>query len=74
VTELRLFWMFFKVSLVAFGGVFGVLPELQRGIAENGWMTPAQFVQAYAVSQFVPGPNMAMTAVVGYAVDGVPGA
>lgn len=74
MTELQLFWTFFRVSLVAFGGVFGALPELQRGIVERGWMTSEQFVQSYAVGQFVPGPNMAMCALIGYQVDGIPGA
>jgi len=75
MTALEIFWIFFHVSLVAFGGIFGLLPELQRIIVtQHGWMTGEQFVQAYAVGQLVPGPNMAMTSLIGYRVDGIPGA
>jgi len=75
MTSLRIFWLFFHISLVAFGGLFGLLPELQRIIVEeNHWMTGEQFVQSYAVGQLVPGPNMAMTSLIGYRVDGIPGA
>ena len=27
---LQLFWLFFRTSLVSFGGIYGALPELQR--------------------------------------------
>ncbi|MGE3975438.1 MAG: chromate transporter [Bdellovibrionales bacterium] len=69
--EFEIFWVFFKISFLSFGGVFGVLPELERMIVlEHGWLTHDQFIQSYVMAQFVPGPNMAMCPLVGYWVAG----
>lgn len=67
----QVFWVFFKINLLAFGGVFGVLPELERMVVgEHAWLTHERFIQSYVVSQFVPGPNMAMCPLIGYWVAG----
>ena len=67
----EIFWVFFKISLLAFGGVFGVLPELERMVVvQHGWLTSSQFIQSYVVAQFVPGPNMAMCPLIGWWVAG----
>jgi chromate transporter len=69
--NLEIFWVFFRISLLSFGGVFGVLPELERNVVvEQGWLTHDRFIQSYVVSQFVPGPNMAMCPLIGYWVNG----
>lgn len=75
MAELAIFWVFFKVSLISVGGVFGVLPELERVIViDHQWLTQERFVQAYALSQFAPGPNMVMCPLIGYWVGGWSGA
>ena len=71
---LSLFWIFFRVGLVSFGGVFSVLPELQRELVDGGLITPDGFVQAFVLGQVVPGPNMAMCTVIGWHVYGLAGA
>ena len=71
---LALFWIFFRVGLVSFGGVFSVLPELQRALVDGGLVTPEGFVQAFVLGQVVPGPNMAMCTVIGWHVAGPAGA
>ena len=71
---LGLFWIFFRVGLVSFGGVFSVLPELQRALVDGGFVTPQGFVQAFVLGQVVPGPNMAMCTVIGWHVAGPAGA
>jgi chromate transporter len=43
-------------------------------VAQHGWLTRDEFVQAFAVGQVVPGPNMAMCALIGFKVAGFPGA
>jgi chromate transporter len=69
--SLEIFWVFFRISFLSFGGVFGVLPELERNIVvEQQWITHDRFIQSYVVSQFVPGPNMAMCPLIGYWVNG----
>ena len=71
---LQIFWVFFKISLLSFGGVFGVLPELERMVVtEHNWITSDRFIQSYVISSFVPGPNMAMCALIGYWVAGAMG-
>lgn len=68
---LQIFWVFFRISWMSFGGVFGVLPELQKMVVtQQGWISAEQFIQSYVVSQFVPGPNMAMCPLIGYWVAG----
>ena len=74
MTLLGLFWIFFRLGLVSFGGVFAVLPELQRALLDRGFITPEGFVQAFVLGQVVPGPNMAMCPVIGWHVAGLPGA
>ena len=69
-----LFWIFFKVGLASFGGVFSVLPELQRALVDGGFITPQGFVQAFVLGQVVPGPNMAMCTAIGWHVAGPAGA
>lgn len=69
--DLEIFWVFFKVSLMSVGGVFGMMPELERMIVnQNHWMTVEQFYQAYVIAQFVPGPTMAFCPIIGYMISG----
>jgi chromate transporter len=75
VIYLELFWIFFRLSLVSFGGVFGLLPEFQKILVDqHHWLTSDQFMQSFVVGQLVPGPNMAMCALIGYRVAGPLGA
>jgi chromate transporter len=74
VKLLALFWIFFRLGLVSFGSVFAVLPELQRALVDQGFVTPEGFLQAFVLGQVVPGPNMAMCAVIGWQVAGLAGA
>ena len=53
---LELFRAFVVVSLSGFGGA---LPWARRMIVERkGWMTAEEFNEAFALSQFLPGPNV----------------
>lgn len=74
MTYLNIFLAFFKISFISFGGAFGALPELQRIVVDvHHWMSAKNFIDAYVIGQFVPGPNMAMSGVIGYMVAGVLG-
>lgn len=71
---LEIFWAFFRLGVLAFGGVFGVLPQIERqAVGQHGWVTHDEFVRAYVFSQFLPGPNSAMLPLVGYLAAGWPG-
>lgn len=52
----ELFWALSWISLQGFGGVLSVL---QRELVDKKkWLTQAQFVEDWSVSQILPGPNV----------------
>ena len=69
----ELFVSFVIVSISGFGGA---LPWARRKIVEQkGWMTAEEFNEAFALSQFLPGPNVVNFSVVfGSRFGGAPGA
>ncbi len=73
---LQLFWSFFQIGILSFGGGYAVLPLIQNQLVEiHGWMTPGQFADLVALSQMTPGAiaiNGATFA--GIQVAGLPGA
>ena len=75
MTLLDIALYFMVLSLFSVGGLPSVLPEMQRSVVEvTGWMSPAEFMQAFAVGQAAPGPNMLITTLVGWHVAGLAGA
>ncbi|PUE41569.1 chromate transporter [Limnohabitans sp. Bal53] len=51
--------LFVSFTLLALQGFGGVLAVVQREVVERKrWMTPAQFVEDWAVAQILPGPNV----------------
>ena len=65
---------FALLSLLTFGGLGPVIPEMQRYIVDvKGWTTPGDFMQLFAVAQTAPGPNVLVTSLIGYRVAGVAG-
>jgi chromate transporter len=72
-TVLELFIAFAIISLSGFGGV---LYWSRRMLVERRkWMTPAEFNDAYALCQILPGPTIVNLSVVfGRSIRGLPGA
>lgn len=66
--------LFLRLGLVAFGSGSSVLSEMDREVVARGWMNHTQFVQAFAVSQLTPGPQVLFTTIIGYFADGYAGA
>jgi chromate transporter len=61
------------VSLCGFGGVLAWSRRML--VEQRGWMTADEFNEAYALCQFLPGPNVVNLSVVfGRRIRGVPGA
>ena len=53
---LRMYWIFFRMGCVAFGGGYTLLPILRREIVrKQGWVSEEQVMDFYAVSQGLPG-------------------
>ena len=72
---LQLAMYFGMLSLLSFGGVPSVMPEMQRIVVESqGWTTPLEFVQLFAIAQAAPGPNILIVSLIGWKAAGLPGA
>jgi len=63
------------LSLIAFGGMPSVMPEMQRLVVEvKGWTTHAEFIQLFAIAQAAPGPNVLIVSLIGWRAAGLAGA
>lgn len=71
----ELVWLYGVLGLLAFGGVGSVLAEMYRQLVEvQGWISPQEFRDGYALAQLSPGPNAHSALVFGFMVAGLPGA
>ena len=66
--------VFGQLSLLAFGGANSILPDLQRQIVGEGWMSAHEFAALFALAQAAPGPNMMVVSLIGWRVAGLSGA
>lgn len=63
------------LSVMAIGGIYVILGELQRlVVVEYGWLTAAQFTGLFALAQAAPGPNTVFFTLIGGRVAGLAGA
>jgi chromate transporter len=63
------------LSLIAFGGMPAVMPEMQRLVVDvKAWTTHAEFIQLFAIAQAAPGPNVLIVSLVGWRAAGLAGA
>jgi chromate transporter len=75
MTLLELALYFALLSLISFGGMPAVMPEMQRFVVEvKGWATAGEFIQLFALAQAAPGPNVLIASLVGWKVAGLAGA
>ena len=69
---LSLFGHLILQSLMAIGGIYVVVAELQRVVVvENGWMGAEDFASLFALAQAAPGPNTIFVALVGWRMAGL---
>ncbi|MDO4726760.1 MAG: chromate transporter [Porphyromonadaceae bacterium] len=73
---LQLFYTFFKIGLLGFGGGYGMLSLIQFEIVERyQWLSVNQFTDIVAISQATPGPiGINSATFVGFSVAGIGGA
>ncbi len=73
---LQLFYTFFKIGLLGFGGGYGMLSLIQFEIVErHQWLSINQFTDIVAISQATPGPiGINSATFVGFSVAGIGGA
>ncbi|HZT09370.1 MAG TPA: chromate transporter [Chloroflexota bacterium] len=70
----EVFLLFAKLGLMSVGGGTALLGEMERESVARGWLTHAQFLQAYAIGNLTPGPGTLFVVPIGYKAAGVPGA
>ena len=71
----QIFVLFTRVALFSWGGGPASLALMQRETTTAGWVTPAEFADAVAVSNALPGPIAPqVSAYVGYKLAGLSGA
>jgi chromate transporter len=68
--------LFFAFLGIAASGFGGVLPFARRMLVDQRkWLNEEQFAEAFALCQFLPGPNIInLSVIVGSRYHGVPGA
>ena len=72
---LQLFWAFFEIGAVSFGGGYGMLSLVRDKVFYYGWLTEADFLNLVAISEATPGPiAINMATFVGSTQGGVVGA
>ncbi|MGE5362256.1 MAG: chromate transporter [Bacteroidales bacterium] len=71
----QIFVVFTRVALFSWGGGPASLALMQRETTAAGWVTPAEFADAVALGNALPGPVAPqVSAYVGYKLAGTPGA
>ena len=66
---------FALLSLISFGGMPAVMPEMQRLVVDvKQWTTHEEFVQLFAIAQAAPGPNVLIASLLGWRIAGFGGA
>jgi chromate transporter len=72
---LQLASLFALLSVLAFGGGAGVIPDIQRAAVEHHhWMTAREFLDSFAISRAAPGPGSLIVVLVGLKAAGLAGA
>jgi chromate transporter len=71
----RMAWVIATLSMLGFGGGNAVFPQLYTDSVDvYHWVTAAEFSRFFALARLAPGPGTTITALIGYAVGGFPGA
>lgn len=52
----ELFWTFFQIGAVSFGGGYGMISLIMEKVITNGWLTEAELLNMIAVAESTPGP------------------
>src|SRR5690606_29103041 len=68
-----LFDAFVRAGALVFGGGHVVLPLLQAGVVEPGWVSDTAFLSGYGAAQAVPGPLFSFAGFLGAVSDVGPG-
>ena len=73
---LKLFMVFSKIGLFAFGGAYSFLPLIEAEVVQNHhWLDKPEFLDVVGIARMFPGAiSIKFATYTGYKVAGVPGA
>jgi chromate transporter len=73
---LKLFLVFLKIGLFAFGGAYSFVPLIEREVVDNNqWLAKPEFLEILGIAKIIPGAiSIKFATYTGYKVAGVPGA
>jgi chromate transporter len=72
---LQLIGLFAGLSMLAFGGGAGVIPDVQRAaVDQHHWLTGREFLDMFAISRAAPGPGSLIVVLIGLKAAGIAGA
>ncbi|ERJ13442.1 chromate transporter [Haloplasma contractile] len=72
---LQLFWLFFKIAAINFGGGFAMIGLIQEDLLSLDWISRSEFSDIVAIAQMTPGAIAINTATfVGFNVASIKGA
>jgi chromate transporter len=72
---LQLIGLFAGLSMLAFGGGAGVIPDMQRAVVDqHHWLTSREFLDMFAISRAAPGPGSLIVVLIGLKAAGLAGA
>jgi chromate transporter len=72
---LRLFYVFAILSALGFGGGNAIFPQMYAdSVDAYHWVSATQFAADFALARLSPGPATGISALIGLAVGGLPGA
>ncbi len=52
----ELFFLFFVIGAISFGGGYAVIPIIETEVTTRGWLTTSEFTDVIAVAGMSPGP------------------
>ena len=71
---LELFWTFFKLGALTFGGGYAMIPILTDEVLSHGWLTQEEILNFIAIAESTPGPiAINMATFIGASQGGLPG-
>lgn len=71
----NLFYVFFKIGALSFGGGYSMIPFFEKEIAVHHWAVASDYTKVIALAQIIPGPfAIDSSTYIGFKVAGIWGA